>query len=95
MRKFGATPPETGDPNALNKVSGTFKLAASKNSVNISNLRARVDRTTLRGRADVSSFKPLKVKFDLTADEIEIDRYLPPPPDKKEEILEKKPDEKN
>lgn len=95
MKTLGAPPPETTDPNALSKVSGAFRVAASKNAVNISKLRAKIDRTTLRGNANMASFKPLSVKFDLTADEIAIDRYLPPsPPGKKNQPPGKKPDEK-
>ncbi len=91
MQLLGQAPPETRDPKALEKLQARFRLSASPDAIRISNLNAKLDDTALRGRVGVERFDPLKLRFDLTADQIKLDRYLRPRPSRREDGKEKGP----
>lgn len=51
-------------------------LDAASDAVRLSDLMLRADETTLRGKAELTRIKPMKLNFDLSADQIDLDRYL-------------------
>ncbi|MBF0370842.1 MAG: AsmA family protein [Magnetococcales bacterium] len=79
LAKLGGEPIAKADANALTKASVEMKLSASATDLTISSLTAKLDETTLSGSAGVSHFQKPRIKFDLNVDEIDVDRYLPPP----------------
>lgn len=51
-------------------------LDAAADSIQLSDLQIRADETTLRGKVHFKQIKPMKAEFDLSADQIDLDRYL-------------------
>ena len=70
--------PDTADPTVLTRVSLQTGLTASSERAVLNGLRIVLDDTALAGGAEVSNFSQPAVRFDLTADAIDLDRYMPP-----------------
>jgi len=51
-------------------------LDAAADSIQLSDLLLRADETTLRGKVHLKQIKPMKADFDLSADQLDLDRYL-------------------
>jgi len=85
MRELGIKY-ETADKNALTKVAFSGPFSASTDAVEIKDFRINLDDTTLRGSFTLRDFAHPAYRFDLSVDDIDLDRYLPPapPPDKKQ-----------
>ncbi|HUN73036.1 MAG TPA: AsmA family protein [Steroidobacteraceae bacterium] len=66
-------------PQALPlQISGRFDLRVSAGSgLRIENLQARADDTTLRGHAALTDLATSAMSFDLSLDQLDVDRYLP------------------
>ena len=79
MREFGIAVPETKDPTVLGKANLEASFVATSDRVKVSGLKMKLDDTSLQGQVSVSHFKDPIVKFTLDIDEIDLDRYLPPP----------------
>ena len=54
-------------------------LEYNAKSAHLSGLDAQVDGSTLRGNAAVTNLTTGAMTFDLTIDQIDLDRYLSPP----------------
>ena len=57
-------------------LSGSATLEYDAKSARLSGLDARIDRSTLRGNAAVSNLTTGAMSFDLSIDQIDLDRYL-------------------
>lgn len=57
-------------------VSGKATLEYGRNSARLSDLTARIDQSTLRGEAAVTNLASGAMTFDLSADRLDLDRYL-------------------
>lgn len=57
-------------------LSGKATLEYGANSAQLSSLDARIDGSTMRGRAAVSNLATGAMNFDLSMDQIDLDRYL-------------------
>ena len=70
--------PPMADPGTLGRlnVDGAFDLKGS--ALALTSLHVVLDDTTLDGTASVPQFSPLAVRFDLTGDSMDFDRYLEP-----------------
>jgi len=68
----------TRDPQALSQASGSLDFIASPDSASVQNLSFKLDDTTLSGSAAIKDFKTRALAFDLTLDQMNVDRYLPP-----------------
>ncbi|MGV6827515.1 MAG: AsmA family protein [bacterium] len=69
---------ETTDPTALTSASGKLSLAATDNSISLDPLEIRLDGSSLKGKLAVTSFDGPTIRADLSLDDIDLDRYLPP-----------------
>lgn len=58
-------------------LSGQATLEYDAKSAQLSNLDARIDGSTLRGNAAVTNLGTGAMRFDLSLDHIDLDRYLP------------------
>ena len=85
MSSLGLEPIATTDPAALEKVSLKASLAAEGGATKISDLTLKLDDTTLTGSAAVTDMTKPALSFDLKADKLDADRYLPPKSEKKAE----------
>jgi AsmA protein len=79
LERLGQPPLETADPKVLQSLSLTTRLTGSTTQANLEDLKARLDQTNLEGRVEVPRFQGPAVRFDLSLDDIDADRYLPPP----------------
>ncbi len=79
LKRFGQALPATADPKALSQAQADLELAASLQRLQLAKLAMKLDASTLSGSAEVREFAKPKIAFDLTVDNIDVDRYLPPP----------------
>ncbi len=81
MERLGQAPMVTADPKALSRMSLDTRMSGSTTRLTMERLTARLDDTTLEGRVEMPRFEGPAVRFHLTVDAIDADRYLPPPAD--------------
>jgi AsmA protein len=82
MKQLGFSIPVMQDTNALSKSAANFNLLATENSVALQNLAMTLDDTQIKGPVSIKDFAQPAITFDLAADAIDVDRYLPPVVDK-------------
>lgn len=78
--------PRTRDPSVLSVLVGSGTFVYGSNAVRLDDLALELDQTHLRGQVDIVDLMTPAVNFELTADRIDVDRYLEPdgtPPDPK------------
>jgi len=71
--------PATSDAAVLNRADAQWALRLAGNSVELSDLIAHLDDTSIEGKLGVSDLQKKAIHFDLAVDQIDADRYLPPP----------------
>jgi len=79
MRRLAIAVPETADANALTKAELRAELGATTTRADLTSLTVVLDDTTLKGNASVQDFADPAIRFGVTVDAINVDRYLPPP----------------
>ncbi len=79
LAKLGVELPEMADPNTLTKAALATGFEASPAHVALSDLNLRFDDTTATGRFSLRNFTKPVIRYDLTVDQVDADRYLPPP----------------
>ena len=72
-------PVKTSDPEALSSVALKTHVKADAGKVSISNGTMKLDQSNLTFSATATEFSRPNLKFDLDLDQIDLDRYLPPP----------------
>lgn len=78
LKTLGQKPPEVSDATVLGKADAGFAFKATSDSVNLSDLKLRLDDSHVTGSLGVSNFAKPAMTFDLALDAIDLDRYLPP-----------------
>jgi AsmA protein len=76
-------PVKTADPNALNKAALKAQLKGNPKNVSISDGTLQLDESNLAFSLKAKDFARPDLAFDLNLDKIDLDRYLPPPSEKK------------
>lgn len=79
LPRVGVAVPQTRDAKSLSLVSASGDFAYGKHTVQFEQLEATLDDTHLKGSLALD-LTTEAVKFDLTVDTLDVDRYLPPPP---------------
>ncbi len=82
LKQLGIAIPFMQDATALSKSAVNFNLLATENSVDMQNLAMTLDDTQIKGSANIKDFAQPAITFNLAADAIDVDRYLPPVTDK-------------
>lgn len=77
LQGLGITLPETADKNVLSKAELSFVVEGSDKQATLSNLEAKLDDSTLSGGFSIKDFTSQAMRFDLTIDQFDADRYLP------------------
>jgi len=72
-------PVKTSDPEALGSVGLKTHVKADASRVSISEATLKLDQSKLTFSATATEFSRPNLKFDLELDQIDLDRYLPPP----------------
>jgi AsmA protein len=73
--RAGIVLPKTRDPRALAQLSASSEFSYGASGLRLEPLHVQLDDTNLRGSVAVVG-EPRAVKFDLTVDEVNLDRYL-------------------
>lgn len=77
--KLGIALPEMADPSTLTKAALAAGFAGGLDHAGVTNLKLQFDQTTLTGDASVRNFAAPVIRYTLAVNEIDVDRYLPPP----------------
>ncbi len=77
--RFGIALPKTRDPKALSALSASMNFAYDAKNAALSDLKIKLDDSTLTGNIDVALEPATALKFALAVDHIDLDRYRPPP----------------
>ncbi len=80
MRQLNQGLPETADAKVFEKVSLASTFDGSAKHINISKMALVLDDTNLNGSVSITDFEKPAVQFGINIDQINADRYLPPPP---------------
>ena len=70
--------PETADPSALSRVIVDAKLAVKTKRIELSDVTIKLDDTTLKGTLSVPRTSGGAYGFNLSADQIDLARYMEP-----------------
>lgn len=82
----------TSDPKALDKVALKVKLKGNPTNVAVSDGALDLDQSKITFSARAKDFSKPDLQFKMNLDEIDLDRYLPPPEEKKPvDVKEKAP----
>jgi AsmA protein len=76
-------PFEPADPKVLNSLALSITLAGSPESIAISGGKLTLDDSQMTFQAQAKAFDKPDIKLKADLDHIDIDRYLPPPSEKK------------
>ncbi len=79
LSDLGITLPEMADPSAMTKASLSSRFDAGLDHASLQGLKVQLDNTTLSGDASVRNFSAPVIRYQLAVDDIDVDRYLPPP----------------
>ena len=82
LKQLDIAVPVMQDTNALSKAAATFTLLATENSLDLQNLAITLDDAQIKGSTRMTDFAQPVIAFNLTADNLDVDRYLPPVADK-------------
>jgi AsmA protein len=76
-------PVPAADPDALKRLSLQAELAGSPKAITVSNGLVNLDESRIEFNAQASDFSKPVVSFKADIDRLKLDRYLPPPSEKK------------
>lgn len=79
MQALGLAAPALKDEQALTKLAANLSLKASAARADIPGLTLTLDGATLTGKAAAWDFSRPAASFELAADALDLDRYLPAP----------------
>ena len=74
-------PVKTSDPKALNSIALKTHVKADSAKLSLTNGTLNLDQSRLNFSATAMEFSRPNLKFDLDLDQINLDRYMPPPSD--------------
>ncbi len=78
LERLGQPLPQTSDPDVLDRASARFDLTASPAAARLEDLELTLDQTTVKGSFAVPDIAGPSLAFDLHADRLDLDAYLPP-----------------
>ncbi len=70
--------PEMADNSTLENIALQTQLEGSNNHINATGLQLTLDQSQISGQFGIENFAKPGFRFDLSLDEIDADRYLPP-----------------
>ncbi|MDH3871490.1 MAG: AsmA family protein, partial [Gammaproteobacteria bacterium] len=86
IKALGQAVPETADGTVLGKAGASLSWEASTRHAAATSLKFQLDDTTLNGSVRIDEFSKPAIGFKLQADQIDLDRYLPPPSEDAEAV---------
>ncbi|WP_285907827.1 AsmA family protein [Pseudodesulfovibrio pelocollis] len=79
MKQLAMEPPVTADTTALTALTASLKFNGTDNAAALESLRITLDDTTITGTGSVKNFAKPAIEFTINVDDIDADRYMPPP----------------
>ncbi len=79
MAEFGQSPPATADPKTLERLAVKAAVKAGADTVSIRDGSLELDQSKLNFNLTAKEFSKPNLAFSLNLDQIDLDRYLPPP----------------
>ncbi len=73
--RLGISLPRTRDPKALSELSAAADFAYDSQAMSLNHLQLHLDDTTVQGNVTLLAGDSQQLKFDLAADQIDLDRY--------------------
>lgn len=89
IASLGQELPETSDPRALQAVALSANINGTANSLMLNDLTLTLDGSELTGSAGLANFERQALRFDLTGNSLNIDKYLPAEEEPTEEAVPK------
>ncbi|CAA0082653.1 Uncharacterised protein [Zhongshania aliphaticivorans] len=86
---LGVELPAMAEPNALSKVGAEVTISGDDKRINVSKLRTTLDSSIISGNASVGLGDSQAIKLALNIDNINLDHYLPPVEESKQETTTK------
>ncbi len=83
LAELGQSPPATADPKTLERLTLKGRLNAGADTVSLSEGSLELDQSKLTFSLTAKEFSKPNVAFGLHLDQINLDRYLPPPAEAK------------
>lgn len=77
--RLGFSLPKTRDPKALSQLSASTDFAEDSTALALTHLKLRLDDTQVEGNLTLLAGDTQAVQFDLSVDQIDLDRYRAPP----------------
>ena len=87
LKQLGISMPIMQDTEVLNKALATFNFVATPNSCDLQNITLNLDDTKILGSTSITDFNHPAIAFNLAANAMDADRYLPPVIDKSSRSL--------
>jgi len=78
-KEFGVNLPVTTDSTVLGKAKLELVISANANKINVTKLLMHLDDSVLKGNASVTNFSKPAIRYQIAIDDIDVDRYMPPP----------------
>jgi AsmA protein len=78
LQSISIPAPATRDAKVLGPVEVITRFEIDEGALVLSELNARLDATRISGSLNVPTLAPLSMRFELSADEIDMDRYRAP-----------------
>lgn len=79
LTELGIPPIDTADPLALQEISANMLFNGTDKSLIVTQLKLGMDKTRAEGDLRINNFEKPKIVFNLVADTLNLDNYLPPP----------------
>ena len=79
MSRLNLEAPVMADANAMQKVAIEADFGGTSNSFNLNRLAMQLDDTNINGTVKLTDLTTMSGSFDVDIDNINADRYLPPP----------------
>ena len=79
LESIGQQLPAMTDNTALGKAELVTRLAGTPTSLTFEEINLKLDGSTFTGQIAVSDFAKQALRVDLSGDQLNLDRYLPPP----------------
>ena len=78
FQQWGLADPITQDPSVLHTAGMAITFSADPNQLILKDVQAHWDESQLHGNMAFNDFKKMAIRWDLSVDTLDIDRYLPP-----------------
>lgn len=78
LQSFSIVAPSTSDAAVLGVLEASARFVVGQRAAALTQLDMQLDSTRVTGGVALPSLSPLSVRFDLAADQVDMDRYLAP-----------------